>query len=257
MNAHDREKYIVEYLTRYIYADVAKLSDLLHVSEMTIRRDLDKLEKDNQLLRVRGGARFMHEAPLESRVFDQSDAKYAIGRYAASLVEEGEAIALDASTTVYAMLPYLKVPMTVITSNMNIAMFLGKNDFIDVFVLGGKLRKSSMSLTGYDVSDMMQKYHVDKAFLSAKSINIQDGVMDATVDEGEAKKAILRSCNKAYFLFDHTKLDTRAFYHVCTIDCVTDIIVDQYKKFSKEQNAFLQDCETNGVHVHLATEGTK
>lgn len=257
MNAQDREKYIVEYLTRYSYADVAKLSSLLHVSDMTIRRDLDKLEKENQLLRVHGGARFMYEAPLTSRVFNQSDAKYAIGRYAASLVEEGEAIALDASTTTYAMLPYLRVPMTVITNCMNIATFLSKNEYIDVFLLGGRLRKSSLSLTGHDVTDMMQKYHVDKAFLSAKAINTHDGVMDATIDEGETKKAILRASNQVYFLLDHTKLDTCAFYHICSINKVTDMITNYRDQFSKEQKAFLNDCEENGIRIHFAREGTK
>jgi len=254
-NPDSRRQYILDYMMKNKAADISQLSKLFDVSEMTVRRDLNILEKSDQLLRVHGGARIMpkemHEKPLTKRMAEHSKAKMLIGRYAAGLVEEGDVIALDASSTAYAMCHFLEVSIVVITSNLSIALVMAEKPNIEVILLGGKLRKSSLSTVGSDLSYMMEKYHADKAFISAKSVNLKRGLTDVTSEEGESKKAMLASCSKAYLLLDHSKLDTNAFYTVCGLNDTMELITDHADTLKENQKQFLLDCDQLGVKVHI------
>ena len=105
--AEERKKIIVDYVKKNEFVDIAYLKNTLDVSEMTIRRDLRKLEADNSLVRVLGGARSipsgMYEDPVEKRVKFHAEEKERIARYAASMVNEGDSIFMDASSTIYAI----------------------------------------------------------------------------------------------------------------------------------------------------------
>lgn len=255
MDAKARYDRIVDYLKRNDNADVSTLSDVFQVSEMTIRRDLDRLEKENILIRVHGGARLitrnMYEPPLDARLKDHAEEKRKIGKYAASLVEEGDAVALDDSSTTYAMIPYIHVPATIITNHINVATALSENDQIKVILLGGEMRKQSMSMIGKEMENMLQRYHVDKAFLSAKALDLSNGIYDASTEEGNTKQAFMKSSQKTYFLFDHTKLNTQAFYKVCDVKEVTAILMDEFDGGFDDQEYLRKYCNENGVQLEL------
>lgn len=256
MDIRSRNEMIVNYLKQTSYADISTLSNMLGVSEMTVRRDLDNLEKQKILLRVHGGARLisqkMYEAPLDTRIKEQADEKFRIGRYAAGLVEEGDAIAIDDSSTTYAMVPYLDVNITVITNHISVATALIDNDKVKVVLLGGNFRKSSKSMSGPDMETMMNNYNVDKVFLSAKAVDVSHGPSDASFDEGVTKKAFMRMGKQVYFLFDHTKLETSAFYNICSMKEVQNIIVDHIETPTPKQQAFLTYCRDIRLNLHLA-----
>lgn len=259
MNVEKRHQMILELLERDSYADISTLSRMLQVSEMTIRRDLSRMDEEGLLLRVHGGARPVpkrgFELPIEQRTLCQPSSKSMLGRYAASLVQSGEVIALDASSTTCAMIPYLNVPVTVITNSISAACALAENAKAEVILLGGRLRKPSFSLVGYDVGETLRKYHVDKAFLSSKSIDAPHGVTDATADEAESKKAILASAAEVFFLMDHTKLDSCAFYQVCPLPQAGRLIVDFQPGIREKHAEFFSSCEKSSVKVQIISEG--
>lgn len=255
MDVRSRYDAIIDYLKENDAADVSTLSEFFQVSEMTIRRDLDRLEKDKILIRVHGGAKLltrnMYEPSLDKRLKKQSKEKMKIGKFAASLVEAGDSIAIDDSSTTNAIIPYLKVPVTVVTNHINVAVALANNEFADVILLGGRLRKSSMSFVDKTMETAMEQYRIDKAFLSAKSIDLEGNIFDATSDEGNSKRVFLKNSCQKYFLFDHTKLNTIAFYKVCGIQDTYTVIMDRYEPDVKMQLDFKDYCEKHGVELHL------
>ncbi len=252
----NRRSYILGYLKENELADVTALSGELGVSEMTIRRDFAKLEEEKLLLRVHGGAVRLpsatDELSLTNRLSVCPDEKLAIGRYAASLIEEGDVIALDASSTALMVADHLQVAATVVTSNLEAVIRLLKNPLADIVLLGGHVRKTSASTVGFEMTRMMRDYRVDKVFLSSKAADLTHGLSDATVEEGEGKKAMIAAGRKAYLLLDHTKLGTTAFYKVCDIDKRFEIITDRSDTYTEEQQAFVDHCREGGIPVHFA-----
>ncbi len=254
MNAEHRKDYILQYVAQHTYADVVDLSQLLGVSEMTIRRDFEKLEKDQLLLRVRGGARSMpqmtYEAPLTSRMQEHSREKDVLGAYAANLVDDGDVIALDASSTVYAMSRHIAKPVTVITNNISATIALCEREQAEVVLLGGKVNKESRYTVEFEPSTSMEKYHADKAFVSAKAIDIQYGLTDALPLEAEVKKALIGGSREVFVLADHSKLDTCAFYRVWNIAGIHHLITDAIEH-TPAQLEFLEQCRQRDIEVHL------
>lgn len=255
-DAEERQKAIIDYTDQHAFADVAMLSQLLGVTEMTIRRDLNKLEEEQQLVRVHGGARSvpkeMREEPLRRRLTANYEEKDRIGRLAASLVQDGDIIAMDASSTVYAMARHLTANVTVVTNNLTIAMELHKNKHVEVILLGGTMRKLSASTVGYETMRQMANYHVDKAFVSSKAIDIENGVTDATAQEGEVKRAMIASAQTAYFLMDHSKLGSFAFYQVCGMEEVLHLVTDEPPGLDQVGTQFIDVCRQRQVDLQIA-----
>lgn len=257
VNAEHRKDYILQYVAQHAYADVVDLSRLLGVSEMTIRRDFEKLEKDQLLLRVRGGARSMpqmtYEAPLTNRIKENAREKDLIGAYAAGLVEDGDVIALDASSTVYAMSRHITKPVTAITNNISATIALCEKEQAEVVLLGGKVNKESRYTVEFEPSRCMDRYHADKAFVSSKAIDIQHGITDALPLEAEEKKALIRGSREVFVLADHTKLDTCAFYKVWEIEGIHHLITDA-AAHTQNQLEFLEQCRQRDIQVHLVED---
>ncbi|HZJ78341.1 MAG TPA: DeoR/GlpR family DNA-binding transcription regulator [Clostridia bacterium] len=255
-DAISRENFILEHLEKNEYVNVAFLSKALSVSEMTIRRDLEKLEKKEKLLRVYGGARSIkretHEEPISKRLVANAEEKNAIGRYCASLVEDGDVIALDASTTAFALAKHLKARVTVVTNNIFVAHGLSSKENVEIVLLGGTVRKASCSTVGLDMAQMMSKYFVGKLFLSSKAIDMEFGATDATPYEGEAKKAMISSSSEIYLMMDSSKLGKRAFYQVCKIDKIHKIITNQASEYNEAQKEFIEQCEQNNIDLYFA-----
>lgn len=194
----------------------------------------------------------MAELTLANRLSVCREEKKAIGRFAASLIEEGDVIALDASSTALMVADNLNVPATVVTNNIEAVTRLLKNSQVEVVLLGGHVRKRAASTVGFEMAKMMESYRVDKVFMSSKAASPAHGLSDATVEEGEAKKAMIAAGEKLYLLLDHTKLGATAFYKVCDIDKRFEIITDRYEHYTEEQRKFVAQCKESGLSVHFA-----
>lgn len=229
-----RHKFIQEQLKDQGTIDVNRLTDELGVSEMTIRRDLAFLENQKLLIRTYGGASQIPtritEGPLGNRLMQQRDEKLKIARRAAELVEDGDIIAMDASSTVWYMVEYLmNRSITVITNNVSTALALSKSYTVQVILLGGNLKKDSHYVYGYDEQEMMGRYHINKLFFSSAALDIGFGLSDTHVHGAASKRQMMRNADQSILLMDHTKLGQRSFYQVCPLEELQWLLIDEVK----------------------------
>lgn len=239
-------------------ADITTLSRQLGVSEMTVRRDLEILEKDGNVVRVYGGAKIkskrVYESLMEERLIKNIAEKDAIAKKASEYIEDGDVIALDASTTALAICKYIKdrKKLTVITSNICAAIELSDQNDISIILLGGTVKKSSLTMVGPCIKDMLKQFYIDKAFICSKSLSFKEGLTDATIDEGEAKKAMMDSSKSVFIVADHTKINEVSFFHVCDYKRMNKIITDSLGEFTKDQIECLESFRSKGVDVVIA-----
>lgn len=259
-DAEERRALIIKYLEQNGQAEVACLSRRFAVSDMTVRRDLEKLEKEEKLIRVHGGARLikkaMYEAVLSDRIRDNFQYKDEIARYCVQFIEDGDVIALDASSTALALARYITAKVQVVTNNISIAQELSTKENVEIVLLGGNVRKKSCSTVGFTAAAMMKDLMVDKLFLSSKALAFDHGISDATQNEGEMKKAMLQSCEKVILMADCTKLGTKAFYKVAPVECADMIVTNYLETYSEAQQKFIDQCEENNVKLHLVGKNT-
>lgn len=254
-----REK-IIEILKTKDYAEISYLSQKFQVSEMTIRRDIERLEKDGKVTKVYGGVRLKElderefEDPIEMRRSTNTREKQAIAREALQYIEDGDVIAFDASTSAFELsrLIKFKKSVTVVTNNINIAVELADDREITVILLGGFLRRTSLSLIGSSIPKYLESIYIDKAFISCKALNYYDGVTDSLMDEGEAKQAIIQRTNKLYLLADHTKINTIAFFKICPASQIDTLFTDDFDEFDEGQKECLELFEENGINLVVA-----
>lgn len=255
----NRRNEIINILKLKEYAEISYLSQKFNVSEMTIRRDIEKLEKEGKVLKVYGGVRLKEilefEGSIDERKVINSEAKKAIANKAVNFIEDGDVIAFDASTTAIELSMKIKYrkKVTVVTNNVTIAVHLADDPNITIILLGGFLRRASLSLTGTMLPKCLESIYIDKAFISAKSLNFSDGLTDTLMDEGEAKQALISRTNKLFALIDHSKIDTLAFFKICPAERIDTLITDMVKPLSKNQIDCLNAFRNNGVEVIIAT----
>ncbi|MBM7551538.1 DeoR/GlpR family DNA-binding transcription regulator [Thalassobacillus pellis] len=194
-----------------------KASDLakeFSVSEETIRRDLSKLEKDGLVKKNYGGAILVEElkkfdpAPVEERQQKHYKEKKLIGEKAGELVEDEQIIIIDAGTTTWHLSRNLqdRSGLMVISNALNIAEECSKND-TDVFVLGGKLRKKTMSMVGPQAEAELAKYNAAYTFLGTSGISPKRGFTSFDLYEAAVKGAMVDAGNKIVILADHSKFN--------------------------------------------------
>ncbi|MEW5785716.1 MAG: DeoR/GlpR family DNA-binding transcription regulator [Bacillota bacterium] len=253
-----RRKKIIDILGHNQYADVSNLSNLFNVSEMTIRRDLEKLEKEGEVIRIYGGAQLKtkksYEGTIEERLNVNKSEKAALAKKAAGLIEDGDVISFDASTTALEISKLIKTKkkLTVITNNISIAIELSDATDITVILLGGFLRRISLSLVGAAQRKVLESMYIDKAFISSKALSLEQGLTDATVEEGEAKQAMIERSNKVFVVVDRTKLGKVAFFQVCGKETIDKIITDSLEPFTREQEKCVNGFRELGVEVIIA-----
>lgn len=260
LSLKDRQNEIIIMLQSKEYAEISYLAKVFKVSEMTIRRDIDQLEKTNQVTKVYGGVRLKEaskkefEGSLEFRKSSNTDAKKLIAKQAASLINDDDVIAFDASTTALEVCKEIKYQkrVTVITNNINIVLEINDDPEITVILVGGFVRKSSLSLTGSMLNTYLESIFIDKAFISCRAFNYKDGMTDNIVDEGEAKQALINRSTKLIAIVDHSKIDTRSFFKISSASAIDTFITDNYHSFSNRQLKCLNALRNDNVNVILA-----
>jgi DeoR family fructose operon transcriptional repressor len=207
----ERRRYILEQLNRHGRVSVKELSDEMQVSAVTIRQDLRILEDDGLLERTYGGAvrRSVGLVPPElsfhvrmSRRWSEKD---SIAAYAASFVQEGYSVALDASTSAYAVAQRLKAMrrLTVVTNSLMIAQLFLDTPSIQVMMPGGRLRRDSISLVGRP--DLLPDLNLNVGFHGARGVSPLNGITDVDADEVSLKQAMIARTLHTYILVDASK----------------------------------------------------
>lgn len=210
---------------------VVELSARFEVSEVTIRQDLQALNEQGLLLRTRGGALSTNTLPefsFDVRQQQRSAEKTRIGQAAAALINHGDAIILDASTTAQAIIPFIKnIPeLTVITNSLKTAMSLLDAPQIQVIVPGGNLRRESISLVGHPQDDVLESLNVQMGFFGARGVALVEGLTDVNLNEVAMKRAMVGRCRQVVALLDSRKWGKVAAATFSRLDQVDIIITD-------------------------------
>lgn len=222
MLTKQRHQLILQRLSEQKVVKLKELVDLTDSSESTIRRDLTDLEAEGYLARVHGGATLI-ATPDEEPTFEEKrdrfvDEKVAIARKAATFIEDGMSIYLDAGTTTQAMVPFLQgKKIVVVTNSLPIANELFDLD-IKTFVIGGELKRSTQALVGYNARESMMNYRVDLAFLGMNGIDLEAGYTTPDPEEALVKKTAIELAPTSFVLADASKIGKRTFSRVATLD---------------------------------------
>ncbi|MDY6912937.1 MAG: DeoR/GlpR family DNA-binding transcription regulator [Planctomycetota bacterium] len=246
MPIRSRQQRLLKHVNAVGVASVQDLSRLYDVSEMTIRRDIDHLSRSRLLAKVKGGAQRLeesakfHEAHLRARMKLNIAAKQRLAEKAATLVEHGDTLFLDGSTTIICLaevLARLAKEITVITNSVLVALELAEARNIRLVSLGGLFDYETFSFSPMDEDDALKGYHVKKAFLSCTGLILAKGTYENAVFNMAVKRKAARSAKTVCLLVDAGKLEQRAFSLVLDIDEIDELVTEDV--LTREQLDFL------------------
>ncbi len=208
----ERRNKILELLKEKNKVLVPQLCKTFSVSQATIRTDLNVLEKQGLLQRTHGGAIINAGASYE-RTYRQKeqlhfDAKARIAEAAAELVNDGDTISIDTGTTTACMVPFLakKSKLTVITTDIRIALALEHYPDISVIVAGGLLRSGFSCTIGAMTNRFLSMFNVDKAFMATNGLSVNGALSTPYIEQAEVKKALIETAKERILLCDSSKL---------------------------------------------------
>ena len=211
---------------------VEESSTLFDVSEVTIRQDFQALHEQGFLLRTRGGAvsnNRMAEFSFDVRQQQNATQKRRIGQAAAKFISHGDTIFLDASTTAHSVIPYIKniSELTVITNSIKASMNFLDSPQIQVILIGGNLRRESISLVGSGCEELLAEINIQTGFFGARGVTVEEGLTDVNVDEVGIKKIMVDRCRQVVGVIDSTKWGKVAAYTFARLDQIDCLVSDK------------------------------
>ena len=232
LSQDERMQEVLRLLETRDSVHVAELAKAFSVSEVTVRSDLAQMARQGLVARVRGGVRPLQrgqsELGFDFRLRLEVERKRAIAQAAAAMVDEGEAVALDSSTTAYYLALELraKQELVVVTNGLLIAAALADAAGITVLVTGGMLRLHAMSLVGGLGADVLRATRISKGFLGARGLSLERGLMDLNPDEVQIKSEMAAACERVIGILDGTKWHRTALLPFVATDQLDAIVTD-------------------------------
>ncbi len=236
------------------HAKVQQLSKIFNVSEVTIRQDLEELEKLGYVQREHGGA-FLKDVGSFAKsgmLFNQAhiEEKKLLAKVAAQFVNDGESIILDSgsTTTELARCLLMRNNLVVLTNALNIAYILGENPGISLFLSGGEFKAPTLSMTGELAAGMFKGFHAEKLFLATAGITLDNLMLTyPSFSDLAVKKAMIKSSAKVYLLADSSKIGNPSLANLGSISMINTLITD-----SKIAPEVVAKIEALGVEVIIA-----
>lgn len=227
----DRQARIAEAVMAEGTLRIERLAAMFDISLMTVHRDLDELEGRGILRKSRGVATATSTILVESsdvyRLSHQAKEKEALALAAVDLVEPGQAIILDDSTTILRMAPHLesKAPLTVVTNVLTLMSELRGTKGLTLIGIGGEYYGWCNAFMGPLTTQALSELHADTAFLSTSAIS-RDVAFHQVTETIETKRAMLNSANRKVLVVDHTKFDRQALHALAPLTAFDTVIVD-------------------------------
>jgi DeoR family transcriptional regulator of aga operon len=252
LDEFSREQVILAALRTTGRVAVNELAARFGVSSVTVRKDLDALERRTLLRRVRGGAVSLgasDEGSFEARFTDSRDRKQAIARATAAAVHDGDVIAIDSSTTAFYLAQEIvdRRGLVVVTNGLRLAMLLMEQSSARVLVLGGVLRRSAGSLVGPIGDVLTSRGRIAKGFFGLVGLSTVHGLMDISAEEAQTKHVMAAACDEVHGLFDSTKVHGFGFHPFAPADRVAALHTDD-----EASPGFVAEWRGRGVAVHTA-----
>ena len=214
---------------------VAPLAREFDVSEETIRRDLERLDRDGIATKSYGGATIREaktlDLPFNIRRTSHVTEKQIIASLVAEMVEDGDHLFLDASSTAVYVADALKTKgfrdLTIVTNSVeNLLELAGQTDW-DIISSGGRMAQRYLALFGPTACEGIAAFHADKAFLSCKALSLSHGIMEGSEEVMQTKRAMIRNAGEVWLTADSSKFGQAAFTRLCGFDAVHGIITDR------------------------------
>jgi DeoR/GlpR family transcriptional regulator of sugar metabolism len=253
MLAIERRRKIISLLEERNSVLVPELSKIFNITEETVRRDLEKLEKDGFLKRTYGGAvindSMNSELPLTIREVTNMEGKLAIGIKVSEYIKDGHTIMLDSSSTALQVAKKIrdKRNLTVITNSVKVVMELASAKDCKIISTGGNLRVNAMSFVGHMAENSVKNFNVDIAIICSKGIDMEKGISESNDMEAEVKKAMIKTADKTFLVGDFTKFNKVSFIKMLRIEDVDKIFTDktlteEWEQFILSKNVELIYC---------------
>lgn len=205
-----REEEIIAIVSEKKKIEVNELADLLKVSRVTIRKDLDKVESRGILHRQHGFAVLNNQDDINYRLAINYDLKRKIAKKAAELVKDGEMVMIESGSTCALLaeeLAYNKNDVTIITNSCFIASYVRKSDSVKIILLGGEYQKDSQVNVGPLVKKVISEFRVDKLFVGIDGFDRARGFTGSDITRADTANAMMQSANQTIVLTDSTKFE--------------------------------------------------
>ncbi|MCV9930144.1 DeoR/GlpR family DNA-binding transcription regulator [Flavobacterium sp. LS1R49] len=230
MKKEERQKVILEYLSKEHRVTLMELSEYLNVSEDTIRRDVKELSDQGLLKAVRGGAVAPSPIPLHYRNREKHDLenKKIIAEKAISYLKDGQVVFIDGGTTSLALVasfPY-DLKITVITNSFPVAALIEDLPNIELIFAGGKMCKTSFTTASIETIDFFRNFRADVCILGICSIHHERGVTGIIHDDSQVKKNMIQNSNFIIALSSIEKVGTAEAYFVCPIKDINILVTN-------------------------------
>ncbi len=236
----NREEKIIEIISKKNKVEVNELAEVLSVSKVTIRKDLDKLEERGIVTRQHGFAVINNQNDINFRLTQNYNLKRRIAKKAAEIVQDGETVLIESGSTCALLaeeLALTKKDITIITNSAFIASYIRKADNVKIILLGGEYQKDSQVNVGPLVKKVVSSFSVDKLFVGIDGFDFELGFMAADLMRSEAARYLKKSANRTIILTDSSKFERKSFVTEFDIDEVSVVYTDN--KIGKEVHDFL------------------
>lgn len=255
--AEDRKEEILSLIRTRNRVYVAELSEKLMVSEVTIRKDLQELERRGETKRVHGGAINVYNTGVEPNLLELEqiniEEKRAIAAKAFEQMDDNDVLFMDASTTTRAIVPLIcqhpEKRLTIITSSVLMAADLANVEHVTLFMIGGTMRGTMCCVEGPYSIDFIREFHADKVFFGANGFDVDDGITITNVNASLLKRAMIEHSAQVYLLADSSKFNCVTLSRVCPLNRIDFLITDA--NFAPDDIALI---EQQGVEVIIAKE---
>lgn len=230
-----RRNEIIQLLIRQNSINVSDLAKRLNVSSETIRRDLRKLQQQNIIKKTYGMVSLLHNSfnlyvpTIQERKEKEKEEKIAITKEAIKIIKNNKFILIDAGSTTEYLAELVHTldnheELSIITNGLNIAYTCSKFKLQELFIVGGILRPSTLSIVGPQSINEIKKYNIDIAFMGTTGVSLEKGFSSSNLYEVETKRAMISVAKSVIVLADHTKFNKYGLQSFCSFQDINYFI---------------------------------
>lgn len=255
MTLAERHHAILEILKQRGSVPVSDLAEILKVSSVTIRKDLNLLEEKKMLYRTHGSAILINPYINNRHVNEKEklnpEEKQAIAKQAASLIMPNDSIIIASGTTMFFLAREIHPAehLTVITSSITVTEILAREKNIDIVQLGGLVRNSSVSVVSEYAEQMLENFSCSKLFIGVDGIDLNYGLTTTNLMEANLNRCMIKAALKTIVLTDSSKFGRRGFGKICGLETIDQVITDD-----KVPQSAVKGLEEMGIEITIASK---
>lgn len=245
----NRRMKVLEALKSNGHIKVSDLADEFNVSPLTIRRDLQYLEDNKKLERFYGGAAIRSD----NNPHQEDEVTYyrrLIAMYAATLVDDGDSIFINTSSTALQMIQYIKDKRITVITNNGKAIYTEHSPKVSIILTGGEIREVKEAMVGEFAANNLERVSAKKSFLGCSGVSVESGMTTELLNEVNLNQLMLRRVSgPTYILADHTKLGRNSSFVSCSVSHMQNIITDELAN-----PLVVNALREKGVRVHIVSK---